>query len=591
MKFPYGMSDFYEIITEQYFYIDRTEKIALIEKAGRHLLFLRPRRFGKSLWLSILENYYDLAKANVFDELFGHLAIGKKPTAKHNQYFIMKWDFSAVSPQGTTEKIERNLHDHINGCIEQFIARYKGYFASPITIYNHNSLRSLQSVLAVVQQTDHKLYLLIDEYDNIANEVMMSRNIVEDRYQSLLYGEGIIKSIFKAIKSLSTGGGLDKVFITGVSPVMMTDITSGYNIAKNIYLLPDFNDLCGFWESEVKDILKQINLESDVDQEKSAEALGLMKSFYNGYAFAYEQKSLIYNPTLVLYFLDYFQNYCDYPREILDSNLAMDRNKIEYISRLPKGKNLIQDVLNEESPLIIEKLSQRFGLEDMMSDDKDIDFMGSLLYYLGVLTIGGTTKTGKLILKIPNLVIRQLYIEKMREFLIPGFSRDESVQLLESFYSAGDIQPLCDFIEQRFFKVFDNRDYRWTNELTVKTVFLTLLFNDTFYIMDSETSLQRNYADLTMIIRPDMRKYQLLDILIEFKYIGLQTVNMSGEEIRALSPNQLKALSIVKKTIKESKSKLSGYEQTLKTVYGDVLRLRTYSVVAIGFEKLVWEEL
>jgi len=217
--------------------------------------------------------------------------------------------------------------------------------------------------------------------------------------------------------------------------------------------------------------------------------------------------------------------------------------------------------------------------------------MASLLYYFGVLTFGGTSPKGKFVLQIPNMVVRRLYVERIQEMLLPDLSRDEAQRVAEIFYSSGDMQPLCDFIERRYFKVFDNRDYRWSNELTVKTAFLTLLFDDTFYIMDSETALERDYADLTMILRPEMRKYQLLDILIEFKYISLQEAGLAGAEVKALTPEQLESLEPVQRKLAESRHKLQGYHETLQAAYGDVLRLHVYSVVAVGFERLVWVEI
>ncbi len=591
MKFPYGISDFYDIITENYYYVDRSDKIPLIEKAGKHLLFLRPRRFGKSLWLSTLENYYDLAKTDEFETLFGHLAIGKKPTAKHNKYFILSWDFSTVSPLGTTEKMEQNLHDHINGRIENCVALYGNSLPSRVKINPNNSLESLQSLLTAIQQTPYKLYLIIDEYDNFANEVMMSKNMGEADYKKLLYGEGIFKTIFKTIKFLSSGRGLDRVFITGVSPVVMADMTSGYNIVKSIYLSPEFNDLCGFTESEIKAILNLITTECQFPIAKTDEALAMMKLFYNGYAFTYDQKPNIYNPTLAFYFLEHFQDYCDYPRKILDTNLAMDRNRIIYLSQLAKGEDLILDLIDEKKPLTIKELADQFGIDDMLSQQKDYGFLASLMYYLGVLTIEGNSQTAGIILRIPNLVVRKLYIEQIQKILLPDINKDEAIQAAKSLYTKGDMQAICNFIEQYYFKVFDNRDYRWSNELTIKTAFLTLLFDDAFYIMDSETCLDRGYADLTMIIRPDMRKYQLLDILIEFKYLSLQDISLTGSEVKALTRDELKTLSPVQKKVKESLNKLKGYQQTLKNNYGSVLRLRSYTVVSIGFDRLIWLEI
>ena len=175
--------------------------------------------------------------------------------------------------------------------------------------------------------------------------------------------------------------------------------------------------------------------------------------------------------------------------------------------------------------------------------------------------------------------------------LLPdSVDKEEMSRIAEIFYSTGDMQPLCEFMEQRF-SVFDNRDYRWTNELTIKTAFLTLLFDDMFYIMDSETAVERDYADMTMIVRPDMRRYQLLDILIEFKYIGLKELGLSGDEVKQMSCSDLEALPPVQQKFAESKTKLDGYRQVLEAKYGDKLRLHNYSVVALGFDRLAWEEI
>ncbi len=591
VKFPYGISDFYDIITNQYFYVDRTDRISAIEETGKQLLFLRPRRFGKSLLLSMLENYYDVAKADEFERLFGHLAIGQKPTGLHNQYFVLTWDFSAVSPQGEAKNIEQGLHRYLNARIQNFAVNYRHLLSTDIQIEPTDAMISFQSVLTAVQQTPYRLYLLIDEYDNFANEIMMgSQQISPSRYTDLLYGEGSLKSLFKVIKSAGAGRGLDRVFITGVSPIVLSDITSGYNVAKNIYLEAEFNDLCGFQESEIVDVLEQLVKVCNFSSDKVGKALTIMQMFYNGYCFSHRAEAFVYNPTLALYFMEHFGKDCQFPHQMLDSNLAMDRGKITYISQLPGGEQLILNALNEEKPLAIQNLASHFGVADMLQETKDNTFMISLLYYFGVLTFGGHTSLGKSILQIPNLVIQKLYFERIQEMLLPNVNRDEILQVAETFYTTGNIQPVCDFIEQRYFKVFDNRDYRWSNELTIKTAFLTLLFNDTFYIMDSEPALDRSYADLTMIIRPGMRQYKLLDILIEFKYASLTEVGLSGEEIRGLSLAELQALAPVQHKLAESKSKLAGYRDTLASTYGNLLRLHSYSVVSVGFERLVWVE-
>jgi hypothetical protein len=384
---------------------------------------------------------------------------------------------------------------------------------------------------------------------------------------------------------------LDRAFITGVSPVFMSDVTSGHNIAKNVYLRPEFKDLCGFWESEIQDTLHLIGEECKLPEKKVDEALRIMRTFYNGYAFAYNQDAMLYNPTLAIYFMEHLQTYYEYPREMLDSNLAPDRQKLGYIAQLPGGEQVIAAALNEQQPLSIDRLADRFGVEEILRVSHDRTRMASLLYYLGVLTMGGITASGKLILKIPNVVVRRLYTDQIQELVLPNGEKNTAAQVAETFYTTGNIQPLCEFIEQRYFKAFDNRDYRWANELTVKTAFLTLLFKDTFYIVDSETALERGYTDMTMIVRPDMRRYQLLDILLEFKYVSLTRHNLTGEQVRQMSFEELKALAPVQEQLTEAKAALKDYRDTLQSRYGDVLRLHVYSVVAIGFDRLVWQEI
>jgi hypothetical protein len=194
MKFPYGISDFDSLITEKYYYVDRTVYIPLLEEAGKQLLFLRPRRFGKSLLLSMLENYYDLKKADRFDELFGGVAIGQTPTAERNRYFVLKWDFSGVSAAGDEDEIKHGLYGYLNDRIGDFSRYYREMLPDPIRIDPQDALSSFRSLLNAVRLTGHSLYLLIDEYDNFANELMMGhRSAEESRYRAILSGEGVMQ--------------------------------------------------------------------------------------------------------------------------------------------------------------------------------------------------------------------------------------------------------------------------------------------------------------------------------------------------------------------------------------------------------------
>ena len=581
MKFPYGLSDFATLINEGYFYQDRTDRIPLLEEAGRQLIFIRPRRFGKSLLLSMLEHYYDANRADQFATLFGPLAIGQHPTPLRNQYFVMKWDFSLVKAQGEVKEIEAALHRHINLCIRRCAGRYQ----LNVDLREEDAIYSFGSLLNSIQSSGHRLYLLIDEYDNFANEVLMAGQ-GRGHYEALLYGEGLLKTVFKAVKAAAGGQGLDRVFITGVSPVVMSDMTSGYNVGENIYLEAVFNDLCGFTEAEIAVVLARMAEEGGAWS--AAEALETMRTFYNGYRFSAKAPESLYNPTLSLYFLKYLQNHSEYPDPLLDENLAMDRNKLLYIARLPHGEELLINALSGDDVVTVPQLARRFGVQDMLSAVKDQPFMASLLYYFGVLTWVGLTPFNECVLKIPNLVAKSLYVERLQESWLPEYEdRTRIQQVSKHFCQKGDLQPICDFIEQRYFKVLSNRDYRWSNELLVKIAFLTLLFNDRLYMMVSELEMDRGYVDLSLIVRPDMRRFQALDLLLEFKYLSLKDLELTGEQARERTREALVALPAVAAKLDEAEEQARRYGAALRERYG-LTDLRAFAVAGIGMERVVW---
>jgi len=434
IKFPYGIADFYKIITKGYFYCDRTDKIPFLEQSESQL-FIRPRRFGKSLLLSMLENYYDVAQKDHFDTIFGNLAIGKKPTPLRNSYYILRWDFSCVDTTGDADYIKQMLFDHINCCIEGFILYYRDYNLPEVKINPKNAISSIKSLLNAVRMTPYPVYLLIDEYDNFANTVMMGIHKDKDRYNALVHDEGILRTLFKAVKSSTSSSGFDRVFITGVSPVVMSDITSGYNIAEDIYFKKQLNDICGFREDEVSSALMEIvegcfletggtNEPVEKTNEAVENALGMMKTYYNGYCFAPRLNQYIYNPTLCLYFFDQFQERCEYPRKMLDSNLATDESKLEYIADIPMGREIIVSMMENDHCLEVEDLSDRFGIREMLDESfKNNMFIVSFLYYFGVLTLAGETDEGELTLKVPNLVMQGLYVWRTKN-AAAGTSRE-----------------------------------------------------------------------------------------------------------------------------------------------------------------------
>ncbi|MCP4549417.1 MAG: AAA family ATPase, partial [bacterium] len=250
--------------------------------------------------------------------------------------------------------------------------------------------------------------------------VMMSRQHgARDRYEALLYGEGALKSLFKAVKA-AADMGLERVFITGVSPVAMSDVSSAYNVGENISDRPELNDLCGFREAEVAAVTAQVVEACGLPAAEADKAMEMMRIFYDGYRFSTEAEERIHNSTLAIYFLKHFQRCCRYPKEILDENLATDRIKLEYASSLPGGGRILTQVLDAGQPVAISALARRFGVADVLNPAQDGAVTASLLYYLGMLTLDANiTDEGETVLAVPNLTVKDLYLERIRELHLP----------------------------------------------------------------------------------------------------------------------------------------------------------------------------
>ncbi|EIJ36852.1 AAA family ATPase [Thiothrix nivea] len=593
IRFPYGISNFQRIREAGFLYLDRTRHIATLEEAGEQLVFLRPRRFGKSLWLSTLANYYDIKTADQFDVLFGGLEAGRTPTPERNSYLILRWDFSKVSAQGKIEQIKSSLFKHLNETIKAFNRDYANFLQSSVDI-DEDALASFQSACNIVGSSGQRIYLLIDEYDNFANEVLVRDPHNSRRYQDLLEGEGILKSLFKIIKGSAAEGKIGRVFITGVSPLVLADMTSGYNVATDISQQARFNSLCGITQAELDGLVTNVLQHCGHEENQREGLLQTLKQFYNGYRFCEQmEKPLLYNPILCFHFLRHYQDECTAPRQMLDGNLMMDAARIRYLAGQPSGKGVVERILDEENTITLDVLESRFGVEKLADLQQDERYLLSLLYYFGVLTIVDTDMLGKLTLGIPNLVTRALYVEELRQRILPApKDRIAVANMAEAFYQSAELQPLADYLEQSYFSAFNNRDYAWSNELTIKTAFLTLLFNDIYYVVDSETALQRRYADLVLMIRPSMRRYPTLkDIVLEFKYLSLKTLGLSGEQVRGQSRESLTQLPAVKAALHEALQQLQHYRDVLAEKYREPERLHCLAVVALGFDRVVWQGL
>ncbi len=591
LSLPYGIADFQSLIKSGYEYVDRTSHLRDVENLGRHLLFIRPRRFGKSLWLSTLAAYYDLATADEHEELFGGLAVGRDPTPNAHRYFVLQWDFSWVSPSGAVERIAASLNDYVNTALESFLSDYSQHL--PEVSIRDDARHTFLAILAAIRRTPYPLYLLIDEYDNFANEVMV-RN--RETYSGLVHGVGPYKELMKAVKGATQGQGLERLFVTGVAPVVMSDLSSGMNILTDVYQRPELNALCGFEDEEVADLLERIRAEAEREGRpppwKVEEARQTVRDWYNGYRFSPSSKERVYNPTMALYFLDHLQRYQESPRKLLDSNLAADEDKLRFVGQVVAGQQALLDLFQKREPIEIPDLAGRFTLSDILERSAyDRSFLASFLTYFGMLTLEGETAAQELVLAPPNLVVEKLYADQVCRFLLPeGRDRTALHAPARALMERGEIEGLLRFVEEKVFAAMSNRDYVWMDEHGVKMAFHVLLFNDVSYLVASEPELRRGYADLCLLRRFDRPSPVLYDLLFEFKYKKLGDLGLSAEELRREERAVLEKRSDVEDLLAEAEAQLRRYREVLEQRYGETLRLRAYAVVALGFERLVARE-
>jgi hypothetical protein len=606
MKLPYGMADFRSLVTNGYTYVDRTAHIRTMEELGRSLLFVRPRRFGKSLWLRTLVTYYDLRLLDEHEQIFGDLAIGKEPTPLAHSYFVLVWNFSKIDPQGggaadPIAGVGKILDDYVNGSIENFLTDYQDCFDQSVQI-EENALRTLGNLLAAIRRTPHKLYLLIDEYDNFANEILMSDD--EATYRRLVHADGPFKRLMKWVKAATEGEGIERLFLTGVTPVVLSDLTSGLNIATDISLDPACNALCGFTQDDSRRLLEELALEqSQLDGGFSfspEEALDMVRTWYNGYRFNADARERIYNPTLTLYFLHQIQRHRRYPRQMLDANLAADENKLTFLAHETEGGDVLAELVQTGRPLEVERIEDRFVLSKMLTQAREnVTGIGSFLFYFGMLTIEAETARQTLLLAPPNLVVKKLYIDETLRLLMAGQRGAPNLakpawELMEH----GNFEPLLQLVEERLLPIFSQRDARWMNELAVKTAFMALLFQDVNYRLHSEPTIAggsvegdaHGYADLVLLLRPDARSTPFYDLLFEFKYVKTGALGEDAERLDVLGRDELERLPGVRAKLEEGARQARSYRAGLVKRYGDVLRLRSFVVVALGFERLVARE-
>ena len=539
-RIPYGMMNFEAIIEDDCYYVDKTYYIEQVERANKFFFYIRPRRFGKSLTISMLEHYYDINEADKFEKLYGKLYIGQHPTPERNKYLVIKLNFAVVNAELHDYKI--GLDNHCSIAFNYFCDVYAQYL--PVGIKEGmNKLDSAVSQLNYIcnecRKTGAKIYLFIDEYDHFTNKILAEPDCL-DAYRKETHGEGYLRTFFDTIKA-GTDSTISRVFVTGVSPVTLDDLTSGFNIGSNYALSAQFNEMTGFTESEVRDMLSyyatQFQFNHTID-----ELIAIIKPWYDNYCFATKKfgKVTMYNSNMVLYFVDnYVHNDCEIPDSLVDDNIRTDYNKLRMLIRHDKefahDASIIQQLVKQG--YITGTLKPGFPAEQIGNPDNFV----SLLFYFGMITIDGSFK-GKTKFVIPNEVVR----EQLYTYLLDTYDENElsfdvchKNELAVNLAYEGEWRPYFQYIADTLHKYSSQRDHQ-KGEYFVHGFTLAMTCQNQYYRPISEKDTQEGYADIFLCPLLDLYSDMLHSYIVELKYAKSRDTDAHIEQLRLDATDQVR---------------------------------------------------
>jgi len=502
------------------YYVDKTCFIPLLESSARFIFFIRPRRFGKSLWLSLLGYYYDISEKDRFEELFAGTYIGEHPTPERNSYLYLMFNFAMVNPD--IRFVHESFEDNGRSVIEDFLRRYEQFFSQEEQdkiLALPKTEGQLRRICFYASGKGLRIYLMIDEYDNFANTILTTEG--EPAYRDLTHGAGFFRYFFNLLKGLASGknSGLAKLFITGVSPVTMDDVTSGFNIGENISLDPQFNELLGFQEDEVREMFTYYKKAGRLSQNPDV-CMEIMKTWYNNYRFSEEAESQMFNADMVLYFIKEAMKRKTLPRRLIDQNVRVDYGKLRHLVTLDRQLNGNFSLLKEimETGETVCDLELSFPVERLLNHENFV----SLLFYLGLLSIKGE-RTGRTLLHIPNLTIMKLMYGYLRDafYDVDVFRIDlfQFANLIGSMAYQGKWQAVFDFLASEVQKQTSVRDYL-AGEKVIQGFLLAYLNVTDYFLTWSEREASKGFSDL--FLEPFLVKFPDMQYgyIIELKYIS-----------------------------------------------------------------------
>ena len=497
---PYGVADFATVIEQNLYYVDKTMFIPELEKQPRNLFFIRPRRFGKSIFLSMLYSYYDCTQSHKFQSLFGNLWIGQHPTPLQGKYQVLFLDFSQIT--GNIDKLETKFNSYLSINLDAFVRQYSEYYQAEMEeiLAQEDFEEKMELIFKAAKAHQYHLYLIIDEYDNFTNVILNERG--EKVYHAITHADGFYRDVFKKFK-----GNFERIFMMGVSPVTLDDVTSGFNIGWNISIKPEFDEMLGFSTTDVVEMFTYYKKHGSIPADSDIDAIvNDMKPWYDNYCFAQEalkKKTRMFNCDMVLYYLrNYMDNGCS-PRQMIDPNTRTDYGKMKKLLQFDKldgeRKGIIRKIAEEEQ--IVTQLYESFSAYQIPK----AEIFPSLLFYYGMLTIKGT-RGSKLILGIPNNNVRKQYYGYLEEEYQAKAYVDVN-QLTDYYYDMaydGKWEEGLRFMADAYAKVSSVRD-GIEAERNLQGFFMAYLNLNDYYITAPELELNHGYCDFFLL--PDLTHY------------------------------------------------------------------------------------
>ena len=525
-RIPYGISNFRQLRQENLYLVDKTMFFEKIEQAGHFLFLVRPRRFGKSLFLDMLEAYYDINEKDNFQELFKGLYVAEHPTENRNRFQVLHLDFSLVGSD--MDHLEENFNRYCGQEINSFVASYSQYYAPNFIENVHreaSAIGKLNLVRIAAKKLNLKLYLVVDEYDNFTNDILNVKG--HDAYRALTHGTGFYRDVFKLFKPM-----FDRIIMLGVSPITLDDLTSGYNIALNITVDPRFNQMLGFSEEDVRQMIRYYKEAGAIKPELTEDQIiDDIKPWYDNFCFAEESFSTepsMFNCDMVCYYMSALVNTGKKPKEMVDPNTKTDykklRNLIEIGDMTEERRQIIYDIV--QRGYIYSTINSYFPAESITDADNFI----SLLFYYGMLTIRGVLGA-MLKLGIPNNNVRIQYYN----YLMQSFQQIHPTaltQLNTPFYQAaveGDWRPMMDFILKAYHDTTAVRQLI-EGERNLQGFMNAYLSLDPYYLVAPEMEFAHGYCDFFLL--PNYTVYPMVahSYTLELKYLKADASEAEAEK-------------------------------------------------------------